>query len=520
MNISEISNELANVQTLSVEFSVEDYTPEYKKELKNAAKKIALPGFRQGKVPTSLIEQKYGQGLLNEILQRESEKVVGEYCKEHNIQIYGGILPSQLQESYNFKVGQELKLYFDLLVIPPVDFPTEPEIEVKRPIFSPEFWKEFDRKLLRNPTLENCEQVGDKTLFSVTIERPMKREEENGEITWRHLESAVVDYEALPSSIREKLLGKRENESQVLANEEFAPFGLLCNLDRLEKDTEEEKNLREKEGFRLTVNKIVRYKTLNSDEELLVLRQHYIQSESDTIPEDITREALIEKIHTQHQKVLEFICLIAGVHKYINDKIAAHWTFEIPLRIVDLFLYFSHRGEAKPEYSQFESLMYRYTVRQESFIKQLQAKLKEQEQFEKDDFLTSLRLYLALFNSHSSSAEGMFIQSIWPAQTFWAYGFSQMQQNEQFKNRIMNDAIYESICYAIGQTAQIKYVDTQAQELSLRNLVEVVHPSYEFPKLESEEKEFAALFAGVQGGSKASESPETPVDSTPSVDDK
>ena len=72
---------------LTVSMDKADYQENVDKALKDARKKVQMPGFRPGMVPMSLVQKMYGKSIkadeINKLLQ---EKVFG-YIKDNKIDL-------------------------------------------------------------------------------------------------------------------------------------------------------------------------------------------------------------------------------------------------------------------------------------------------------------------------------------------------------------------------------------------------------------------------------------------------
>ncbi|NCY25538.1 MAG: trigger factor, partial [Alphaproteobacteria bacterium] len=81
MQVTEVSNDGLK-RAYSVVVPATDIAAQKSKRLAAIAKDIKIPGFRPGKVPASVIQQRYGQAVMGEVLessvQDASEKVVSE----------------------------------------------------------------------------------------------------------------------------------------------------------------------------------------------------------------------------------------------------------------------------------------------------------------------------------------------------------------------------------------------------------------------------------------------------------
>jgi trigger factor len=78
---------------LTVKISNEDYKTPYESSLKNHRKKMQLPGFRKGHVPTNIIKKKYGPSILAEEIDKILNKSIYNHITENKLNILGNPLP-------------------------------------------------------------------------------------------------------------------------------------------------------------------------------------------------------------------------------------------------------------------------------------------------------------------------------------------------------------------------------------------------------------------------------------------
>jgi trigger factor len=70
---------------LEIEVPKEDVDAAYSIKIDDYRKKVALPGFRQGKVPLSLIKSRFGKGVFAEMIDQLVQTNFEKACKEHSI---------------------------------------------------------------------------------------------------------------------------------------------------------------------------------------------------------------------------------------------------------------------------------------------------------------------------------------------------------------------------------------------------------------------------------------------------
>ena len=105
---------------LTITFEKADYQERVDKALKNYRKKAALPGFRPGQVPMSLMKKRFGGEITAEEVQKLlSEKLYG-YLRENKVNMLGEPLASEKQSAIDFEAVQ-LDFIFDIALAPEFD---------------------------------------------------------------------------------------------------------------------------------------------------------------------------------------------------------------------------------------------------------------------------------------------------------------------------------------------------------------------------------------------------------------
>ena len=106
---------------LTVSMEKADYQENVDKALKDARKKVQMPGFRPGMVPMSLVQKMYGKSIkadeINKLLQ---EKVFG-YIKDNKIDMLGEPLPNDEKEAGMSLDDDNQTFYFDIALAPKFD---------------------------------------------------------------------------------------------------------------------------------------------------------------------------------------------------------------------------------------------------------------------------------------------------------------------------------------------------------------------------------------------------------------
>jgi trigger factor len=75
---------------LSIEVSFDELTPHISKAYRSIAEKVVIPGFRKGKVPPAMIDQRVGRGaVLDEAINEALPEFYSEATREHDVSVIG-----------------------------------------------------------------------------------------------------------------------------------------------------------------------------------------------------------------------------------------------------------------------------------------------------------------------------------------------------------------------------------------------------------------------------------------------
>lgn len=106
--------------SLKITVTPEDYKSEVAKKLRETGQRVALKGFRPGKVPASLVQKMYGKGILIDEINNLLSKSVTSYIRENKLQVVGDPIPNREQgdsidwdSQENFEFTYELGLASD-----------------------------------------------------------------------------------------------------------------------------------------------------------------------------------------------------------------------------------------------------------------------------------------------------------------------------------------------------------------------------------------------------------------------
>ena len=112
---------------LAIEVPFDELEPSLKKAYREIAQQVTVPGFRKGKVPSAVIDQRVGRvAVLNEAVQEAIPQQIVAAIREHSVKSLGR--PNV--EITEFADGQPLRFTAELDVRPEITLPELSAIEV------------------------------------------------------------------------------------------------------------------------------------------------------------------------------------------------------------------------------------------------------------------------------------------------------------------------------------------------------------------------------------------------------
>ncbi|GAA0578322.1 trigger factor [Craurococcus roseus] len=127
MQVTEVANEGLK-RAFSVVVPATDITAEREKRLAQLGKDLRLPGFRPGKIPARVVQQRYGQAVMGEVLESSVNNATQRVVSDR------GLRPAQQPkvELVNFADGTDLEFKVEMEVMPEVPMPDFAGIELER----------------------------------------------------------------------------------------------------------------------------------------------------------------------------------------------------------------------------------------------------------------------------------------------------------------------------------------------------------------------------------------------------
>ncbi|MCP1064996.1 trigger factor [Serratia symbiotica] len=115
---------------LSITVPAESISQAVKKELINTAKSVLIDGFRKGKVPRNIVEQRYGASIRQDVLGEVMQSSFIDAIVKEKINPAGwpNYLPGEYKEGEDFIFAVEFEVY------PDVELKALDSIEVEKPL--------------------------------------------------------------------------------------------------------------------------------------------------------------------------------------------------------------------------------------------------------------------------------------------------------------------------------------------------------------------------------------------------
>ncbi|MBB3899830.1 trigger factor [Roseococcus suduntuyensis] len=155
MQVTEVANEgLKRAYTVVVPAAA--IAAEKDKRLAELAKDMKIPGFRPGKVPQKIVQARYGQAVMGEVLEASVQDATGKVVEERGLR--PAVQPKI--ELVKFDDGADLEFRLDVEVMPEIPMPDFASItltRLKAEVGEEQISKTLETIQSRNATLEDAE---------------------------------------------------------------------------------------------------------------------------------------------------------------------------------------------------------------------------------------------------------------------------------------------------------------------------------------------------------------------------
>jgi trigger factor len=177
LEISVISID-ACTQEVSFTLTKEDFVPHFERAYKKAQPTIEIKGFRKGKVPLSIIKQRFGRQIEQDSIMDVADSEFKNYTRNNNVKVVGQPELRDLKSEDNGSMTYIIRFS----IIPEFELGSYEGLEIKKPIAKvtdEDVQKIIDEILLKNASSVPAEHIEDAN-YNVTI-RFTKVDDETGE---------------------------------------------------------------------------------------------------------------------------------------------------------------------------------------------------------------------------------------------------------------------------------------------------------------------------------------------------
>ncbi len=122
------------LKKLRIEVPAEVVTERIDESLNALASEAALPGFRKGHAPKSLLQKRFGETLRTETKSQLVSTAYSEAIEEHKLRVVGSPISETLPEA-ELESGKPLVFEVDVEVLPEFEMPALDKLSIKKPKF-------------------------------------------------------------------------------------------------------------------------------------------------------------------------------------------------------------------------------------------------------------------------------------------------------------------------------------------------------------------------------------------------
>ena len=125
-----IENEGGCNRLIKVNVDAETVSEKLRESFRDINRQVAFPGFRKGKAPRKLLEQRYGKEVADDIRQSLADDALKQALEEHALKVLGS---PELEGVPEIKSGSPAELILKAEVYPEFELPKYKGIELERP---------------------------------------------------------------------------------------------------------------------------------------------------------------------------------------------------------------------------------------------------------------------------------------------------------------------------------------------------------------------------------------------------
>lgn len=319
--------------TILIELEKADYQGKVDKSLNQFRQKADIPGFRQGKVPKSIIQKLYGKSVLIDEVNKIVTEEVGNFIRDNKLKILGEPLTDMSEgRQVDLDKDETYKFYFNIGLTPQFDIALNKDTEhtyYKVDLEEDLLDKQIDSYKQNYGTYLKVEEEAVETdLIKGTLtEVEGDNDKENGKI----IENAILMPSYLKDeAIKNKFVGAKVGDS-VIFNPRVAYDNNEAEIASLLQTTKEDiKDINL--DFRFDISEVTRYKEAELNQEMFdrILGEGAVATEEDfrsKVKENIEKQF---KPNADHLFIHEMKDIIVEQMKDVKfpDEFLKRWLLE------------------------------------------------------------------------------------------------------------------------------------------------------------------------------------------------
>lgn len=204
--ISDYENEV------EIKLEFDDILPEINEAFEAERKTISHPGFRKGKVPTSIIKKLYGEAIEYKATEKIANKKFWDIVDEKKI----NPISTPVLSDIKYSPGEQLEFKVKYEVKPQIEVKDYTQLEIEKPVFKvkdEDLDKEVNYLLKSSATFEESEVIENE---DYRIQVDLQKLDDNGNpVVGQKSSGLTIDLsdETVNPQIRQNAFGKKMNET-------------------------------------------------------------------------------------------------------------------------------------------------------------------------------------------------------------------------------------------------------------------------------------------------------------------
>ncbi|MFI4872409.1 MAG: trigger factor, partial [Phycisphaerales bacterium JB061] len=120
------------LKKLRIEVPADVVTERIDESLDALVSEAALPGFRKGHAPRSLLQKRFGDSVRSETKNQLVSSAYSEAIEEHSLKVVGSPISESLPDA-ELEAGKPLVFEVDVEVLPEFEMPELDKLAIKKP---------------------------------------------------------------------------------------------------------------------------------------------------------------------------------------------------------------------------------------------------------------------------------------------------------------------------------------------------------------------------------------------------